>query len=44
MTVAGGSIHMYKVIKKVSGNNAIYYFVKHKQPVVSSTLEETMPS
>ena len=41
MTAPGGYISLYKFIRKVSGNNTIYYFVEHKQPVVSSTLEET---
>ena len=46
MTVPGGfiCIYLYKFIRKVNGNNAIYFFVKQKQPVVSSTLEETTPS
>ena len=43
MTVPGDSIYSDKFIREVSGNNAIYYFVKHKQPVISSTLEETTP-
>ena len=44
MTVPSGSIYLYEFIPKVNGNNAIYYFVKHEQPVVSLMLEETTPS
>ena len=38
---SGPSIYWDKFVREVNGNNAIHYFVKHKQPVVSSTLEET---
>ena len=36
MTVSGGSIYLYKFIRKVNGNDAIYYFVKHINSLLSA--------
>ena len=36
MTVSGGSIYLYEFIRKVNGNDAIYYFVKHINSLLSA--------